>query len=90
MGPQAAARVQRAGKVSRRTVIARASIARTSKGRFLMVKVSSASSRAKISIRLMAKKKVLATKTRTIATNKTVKVMKVSSRVIAAKINLVG
>jgi hypothetical protein len=90
MGPQTAARVTQGGTVSRRTVIARASIARTSKGRYLMVKVSSSSKTATIKIRLMAQKKILLRRTATIQTNKTVKVMKVGSRVTSAKISLVG
>jgi hypothetical protein len=91
MGPQAAARVKAGSKSSKRarTYIVRANFARTSKGRYLMVKVSSSKQTAKLSIRLVGKgSKVLMRTTRTVRTNRTVKVMKVGSRVTAAKISL--
>jgi hypothetical protein len=92
MGSQAAARAgvgSKSGSKARRTVIARASFARTSQGRYLMVRVSSSKKTAKLSIRLVGKgNKILSRTTRTVTTNKTVKVMKVGSNVTAAKISL--
>jgi hypothetical protein len=90
MGTQAATRT-RAGSKAGRTVIVRASFSRTSKGRYLMVKVSSPNKTAKLAIRLLGNRnKVLSRATRTVKTNKTVRVMKVSSKVKAAKLRLVG
>jgi hypothetical protein len=92
MGQNAAARTgagSKTGAQSRRTVIARASFARTSRGRYLVVRVSSSKHTAKLSIRLLGKGgKVLSRTTRTVKTNKTVKVMKVSAKVTVAKVSL--
>src|SRR5262249_11989950 len=70
------------------TVIARAVILRTSKGRWLEVKISSASKHARIAIHLLDRKQVVAKDTRTIATNRTIRVLKVGARVTGAKIAL--
>lgn len=74
-----------------RTITVRASIRRTSAGRYLTVKVTSSSKKAKLSIRLLDKaNKTLVRTTRTVRTNKTVKVMKVSAKVRTAKISIAG
>jgi hypothetical protein len=60
------------------------------KARRLEVKVSSAAGHARIAIRLLDHAKVVEHGTRTIATNHTVKVMRVRAKVTAAKISLAG
>ncbi|WP_028063751.1 hypothetical protein [Solirubrobacter soli] len=73
-----------------KTKLDRALIARVHKTRWLEVKVSSSDKHARIAIRLLDHTKVVGHDTRTIATNHTVKVMRVSSKVTAAKISLAG
>jgi len=89
MGPQAAARVSGSRKATKRTRVARASIVRTSKGRYLTVRISSSKKTAKIRIRLLGKNgKTVARVTRTVKTNRTVRVMKVGAKVKSARVTL--
>ena len=89
MGAQQAQRVLGAtigsrGKVAR---ISKARIKKTRSARYLMVKVVSDQASERLSIRLQGRSgKTLKTVTKRVATNATVRVMKVSKRVAAARV----
>ena len=70
--------------------ISKARIKKTKKGRFLMVRVTSDKDSATLSVRLVAKKtgKVYKKVSKSIATNRTVKVMKLPKRARTARVAL--
>jgi hypothetical protein len=94
MGTQAAQHVLGAAagakaNASNSARISKARIKKTKSGRWLVVRVNSSNATERLSIKLVGKSgKTLKKATKTVKTNRSVKVMKVSSRVKTAKVSL--
>jgi hypothetical protein len=94
MGTQAAQHVLGAAagakaNASNSARISKARIKKTKSGRWLVVRVNSSNATERLSIKLVGKSgKTLKKATKTVKTNRSVKVMKLSSRVKTAKVSL--
>jgi hypothetical protein len=89
MGPQAAQRVIGATAGKKTARISRASVRKTRSGRWLVVRVDSSNSTERLAIKLVGKTgHTLKKTTKTVRTNCSVKVMKLSKRAKTAKVAL--
>jgi hypothetical protein len=75
-------------KRSARARIASSRIVRTSKGRYLVVKVASSASRATLKVRMKMRSGAARKATRTVRTNRSVRVMRLSGAVKSVKVGL--